>query len=58
MVGGRQRAVLFVDGSNFYHSVKATGVTEPGRLDFAKLGADCARACLDVATGDTVIGFL
>ena len=31
------RAVLFVDGSNWYHSLKSTGLTNPGRLDYRKL---------------------
>lgn len=31
------RAILFVDGSNWYHALKSIGVTSPGRLDYAKL---------------------
>ena len=31
------RAVLFVDGSNWYHALKGIGIASPGRLDYAKL---------------------
>ena len=31
------RAILFVDGSNWYHALKSIGVANPGRLDYAKL---------------------
>ena len=31
------RAILFVDGSNWYHALKGIGVANPGRLDYAKL---------------------
>lgn len=31
------RAILFVDGSNWYHALKNIGVANPGRLDYAKI---------------------
>lgn len=31
------RAVVFVDGNNWFHGLRATGVTELGRLDYAKI---------------------
>lgn len=31
------RAILFVDGSNWYHALKGIGVASPGRLDYARL---------------------
>jgi uncharacterized LabA/DUF88 family protein len=34
-----ERAVLFVDGNNWYHGLKRSGVRTPGRLDYAKISA-------------------
>jgi uncharacterized LabA/DUF88 family protein len=31
------RAILFVDGSNFYHGLKSAGAHNQGNLDFAKI---------------------
>jgi uncharacterized LabA/DUF88 family protein len=31
------RAILFVDGNNFYHGLKTAGVHNQGQLDFAKI---------------------
>ena len=31
------RAVAFIDGNNWYHSLRAIGVPDPGRLDYAKI---------------------
>ena len=31
------RAILFVDGSNWYHALKSIGLANPGRLNYAKL---------------------
>ena len=31
------RAILSVDGSNWYHSLKSIGLANPGRLNYAKL---------------------
>lgn len=33
------KAILFVDGSNWYHSLKEAGVTGGGELNFAKISA-------------------
>ena len=35
--GMADRAVLFVDGNNFYHAVKGAGVQDLGRLDYCKI---------------------
>ena len=32
-----ERAILFVDGNNWYHSLRATGMTDLARLDYAKI---------------------
>lgn len=32
-----QRAILFVDGNNWYHSLKRNGIGAPGELDYAKI---------------------
>lgn len=31
------RAILFVDGNNWYHSLKRNGISVPGALDYAKI---------------------
>lgn len=31
------RAVLFIDGNNWYHSLSELGVGDLGRLDYAKI---------------------
>ena len=31
------RAILFVDGSNWYHSLRARGVARPVRLSYSKI---------------------
>lgn len=31
------RAVVFIDGNNWYHSIKNLGVKNPGRLDYARI---------------------
>ena len=31
------RAVLFVDGNNWYHSLTAIGLADLGRLDYSKI---------------------
>ena len=31
------RAILFIDGNNWYHGVKSLGVTDQGRLSFSKI---------------------
>lgn len=36
-MNARHRAILFVDGSNWYHGCKRLGVREPGRIDFARV---------------------
>ena len=33
------RAVLFVDGNNWYHGLKARGLTDLGRLNYAKISS-------------------
>lgn len=33
------RACLFIDGSNWYHSLKNLGLSDLGRLDYAKISA-------------------
>lgn len=33
----RNRAILFIDGSNWYHALKENGVTDTIRLDYAKI---------------------
>lgn len=33
------RAVLFVDGNNFYHGLRSAGVTNLGELDYCKIAA-------------------
>jgi hypothetical protein len=30
------RAILFIDGNNWYHGLKNLEITEQGRLDYAK----------------------
>jgi uncharacterized LabA/DUF88 family protein len=32
-----ERAILFVDGNNWYHGLKKAGVSSQGRLDFARV---------------------
>lgn len=32
-----ERAILFVDGNNWYHALRDIGMTDLGRLDYAKL---------------------
>ena len=34
---GKERSVLFIDGSNFYHSMKEYGVRYRGELDYSKI---------------------
>ena len=36
------RAIVFIDGNNFYHALKAIGVADLGRLDYAKISAKIA----------------
>ena len=31
------RAIPFIDGSNWYHALKSIGLANPGRLNYAKL---------------------
>ena len=44
------RAILFVDGSNWYHALKGIGVVSPGRLDYAKLSQKLVGPRIWVAT--------
>jgi uncharacterized LabA/DUF88 family protein len=37
-----QRAILFVDGSNWYHGLRRSGVTAPMELDYAKISQKLA----------------
>jgi len=36
-LGLAANAVVFVDGSNWYHSLRAAGVTNIGKLDLARV---------------------
>lgn len=36
------RATLFIDGSNWYHSLKELGISGPGELDYAKMSTKLA----------------
>lgn len=45
-----ERAVLFVDGNNWYHSLKNAGVFDQGRLDYAKISRKLVGARSWVAT--------
>ena len=31
------RAVVFIDGNNWYHSIKDAGIEDLGRLDYGKI---------------------
>ncbi|MFO7607760.1 MAG: NYN domain-containing protein [Candidatus Krumholzibacteriia bacterium] len=31
------RAIVFIDGNNWYHSLRSIGVVAPGRLDYARI---------------------
>lgn len=44
------RAVLFIDGNNWYHGLKERGVADLGRLDYAKISSKLAGHRLWVAT--------
>lgn len=33
------RAILFIDGNNWYHSITDLGVPSPGRLNYGKISA-------------------
>ena len=37
------RAVVFVDGNNWYHSLRAIGATDIGRLDYARISSKLAQ---------------
>lgn len=40
MVGGTgERAILFIDGNNWYHGCKDVGVTDPARLNYCKIAS-------------------
>ena len=37
------RAILFIDGNNWYHGLKSLGITEQGRLDYGKISTKVVR---------------
>lgn len=39
----RERAVLFVDGSNWYHSLREQGIREPGELHYGRISRKLVR---------------
>jgi uncharacterized LabA/DUF88 family protein len=50
MVQVADRAVVFIDGNNWYHSLREAGVTDLGRLDYARISAKLLGPRLWVAT--------
>ena len=44
------RAVIYVDGNNWYHSISDLGVKNLGRLDYAKISTKLVRARQWIAT--------
>ncbi len=39
MTATTDRAILFIDGNNWYHGIKDAGVDDPARLDYGKIAA-------------------
>lgn len=39
MASAVDRAVLFIDGNNWYHGLKAAGIADPARLDYVKIAS-------------------
>lgn len=37
MAAASERAILFIDGNNWYHGIKEAGVENPARLDYCKI---------------------
>ena len=46
MIKNKARAMIFVDGSNFYHGMKEAKLS-PTRLDFLKLSQKLKRKIID-----------
>ena len=44
------RAIVFIDGNNWYHGLKASGVRDLGRLDYARISRKLAGPRLWTAT--------
>jgi uncharacterized LabA/DUF88 family protein len=39
LVVGGKRAILFIDGNNWYHGMKSVGVEQPAQLSYCKIAA-------------------
>lgn len=42
MAATSDRAILFIDGNNWYHGIKSAGVDDPARLDYCKIAKKLA----------------